>query len=299
MIRLAVALALLAPSVQADCRQALALGLDVSGSVDVAEYRQQRDGLASALNAPEVRAALLSEPAAPVALAVFEWSAPAAQTLIQPWIDITDAASLDAVIAGLLAGQRGPADPSTAVGNAMIYGGALLAQRPDCARLTLDLSGDGPSNTGPRPQDVTDLPAGITINGLTVGAAGAHSTDRRQEDIKELSSYYRAYVIRGADAFVETSIGFDSYQAAMRRKLMRELQVIVVGSADPAPGGWSVDIADLIRPIAFDPAQGGRDLVHPVHIDKSPALQSVGVGGEEFGHRVAHPPPLFGQAHAD
>lgn len=231
MIRLVLALILLAPAVRADCRQALALGLDVSGSVDAAEYRQQRDGLASALNAPEVRAAILSDPGAPLALAVFEWSAPGAQTLIQPWIDVTDAMTLDAIIAVLLSGQRTPADPSTAVGSAMIFGGALLVRRPDCARLTLDLSGDGPSNTGPRPQDVTNLPADITINGLVVGAAGSYSTDRRQEDIKELSSYYRAYVIRGTDAFVETAIGFDAYAAAMRRKLMRELQVLVIGRA--------------------------------------------------------------------
>ncbi|MCX8955594.1 DUF1194 domain-containing protein, partial [Ruegeria sp. NA] len=37
-----------------ECRQALALGLDVSGSVDSREYRLQLDGLASALTRPEV-----------------------------------------------------------------------------------------------------------------------------------------------------------------------------------------------------------------------------------------------------
>ena len=34
---------------QADCRQALALGLDVSGSVDSAEYALQMQGLANAV----------------------------------------------------------------------------------------------------------------------------------------------------------------------------------------------------------------------------------------------------------
>ena len=37
----------------AACRQALALGLDVSGSVDAVEYRLQTAGLAAALMAPE------------------------------------------------------------------------------------------------------------------------------------------------------------------------------------------------------------------------------------------------------
>ncbi|MCW1950803.1 MAG: DUF1194 domain-containing protein, partial [Octadecabacter sp.] len=49
---------------QTTCRQALALGLDVSGSVDVQEYRLQLDGLALALGDPEVTAALLAHPGA-------------------------------------------------------------------------------------------------------------------------------------------------------------------------------------------------------------------------------------------
>ncbi|MGR3364390.1 MAG: DUF1194 domain-containing protein, partial [Maritimibacter harenae] len=45
---------------EADCRQALVLALDVSGSVDAGEYRLQMDGLAQALTAPEVAAAILA-----------------------------------------------------------------------------------------------------------------------------------------------------------------------------------------------------------------------------------------------
>ncbi len=45
----------------AACLQALALGLDVSGSVDAREYRQQIGGLAEALSDPRVRAAYLGE----------------------------------------------------------------------------------------------------------------------------------------------------------------------------------------------------------------------------------------------
>ena len=47
---LAVAGWLLADPGTAACRQALALGLDVSGSVDACEYRLQIDGLAQALD---------------------------------------------------------------------------------------------------------------------------------------------------------------------------------------------------------------------------------------------------------
>ncbi|NNE51708.1 MAG: DUF1194 domain-containing protein, partial [Sulfitobacter sp.] len=54
----------------AACRQALALGLDVSGSVDAREYRLQLGGLAAAFDAPLVREKILSMPDAPVVVLV-------------------------------------------------------------------------------------------------------------------------------------------------------------------------------------------------------------------------------------
>jgi hypothetical protein len=35
-------------------------------------------------------------------------------------------------------------------------------------------------------------------------------------------------VITGSGAFVETALGFDDYEAAMTRKLLRELEVLAV-----------------------------------------------------------------------
>ena len=57
-------LALLPFQAAAACRQALAIGLDISGSVDEAEYRLQLDGLASALLNPDVQKAFLAIPGA-------------------------------------------------------------------------------------------------------------------------------------------------------------------------------------------------------------------------------------------
>ena len=72
MIRaLALLAALAAGPALADCRQALALALDRSGSVDEREYRLQVRGVARALGTPEVRARLLAMPEAPVRLMVF------------------------------------------------------------------------------------------------------------------------------------------------------------------------------------------------------------------------------------
>ncbi len=219
---------------EAACRQALALGLDVSGSVDAREYRLQLDGLAAALDAREVRAALLALPAAPVAITVFEWSGPSAQRTIIGWTDIADDAALAAVTARLRATGRAPADESTALGAALRHGAALLAARPDCWRHVLDISGDGKSNAGPAPQAVRREISGVTVNALVVGSDARDALDRRHVQIGELSSYFNAHVIRGPDAFVETALGYEDFARAMRRKLLRELAAPSLARIDPA-----------------------------------------------------------------
>ena len=72
----------------AACRQALALGLDVSGSVDEAEYQLQLQGLAAALISDDVLASLMRLPDAPVRILVFEWSGQDYQRVLIPWTDI-------------------------------------------------------------------------------------------------------------------------------------------------------------------------------------------------------------------
>lgn len=236
MIR-GLALAIMAAQpAAADCRQALALGLDVSGSVDVAEYSQQIDGLAGALGSDDVRAALLSQPGFPVRIAVYEWSGPHAQAILLPWTEIADDAALSAAIARLARSRRRDADATTAIGAALLFGSDMLARQTDCQSLTLDLSGDGVSNTGPRPQDVPPdaMPPGTVVNGLVIGSI-ARFRDPGDNEIEQLSSYYRETVIRGPGAFVEAAIGFDDYRAAMERKLLRELTSLAIGRADAPP----------------------------------------------------------------
>jgi len=206
----------------APCRQALAMGLDVSGSVDADEYRLQLDGLVAALTSPEVSETLLSMPQAPVRLAVYEWSAPDFQRMLLPWTDITNGSVLNAIVSQLSAVERIPAGPSTALGLGMTYGVALLSEHEKCWKRTLDISGDGRANTGPRPQDVSDQPAfdGITINALVIGNGGEANGD--------LDTYFRTLVISGPDAFTEQAHDFASYEQAMIRKLLRELQGLAV-----------------------------------------------------------------------
>ncbi|MBV7378219.1 DUF1194 domain-containing protein [Maritimibacter sp. DP4N28-5] len=218
-------------SAQQGCRQALVLALDVSGSVDAKEYRLQLDGLAEALTTPKVADAILAGSAAPIAIYVFEWSGPEFQNELVPWTLIVDRETLTDVARTLAATNRSPAPPSTALGTAMATGAEALRRAPDCWRATLDISGDGKSNTGPRPQDLGALPAleGVTVNGLvilTIDSMGAGPGD------DDLVAYFENRVIRGPDAFVEVADGFEDYARAMEKKLLREIKSLAVGALD-------------------------------------------------------------------
>lgn len=217
----------------AACRQALALGLDVSGSVDAREYRLQMNGLAAALDSPKVRQALMVLPDTPVHLLVYEWSGPEDPTVILPWTAVTGPQVLNGIIGQLRAVERRESTPGTALGLAMREGVAHLSERTECWKLTLDLSGDGKSNLGPRPVDVKREiePTGITVNALVIGVDSPALGDIRQAEISGLSAYFQANVIVGSDSFVETALGFEDYAEAMARKLERELETLILGSA--------------------------------------------------------------------
>lgn len=233
---LAFLMCLVATPLAAQCRQALALGLDVSGSVDSREYRLQLDGLAAALLRPEVQGLILSDPGAPMRLAVFEWSETSFHRVLIDWTALRGGSDLQAIAERLRATRRSSAPQGTAVGAAMQFGAGLLAGQPDCWKRTLDLSGDGKHNVGPHPRTAKSAlrGLGITINGLVIGADDPGNGDARFVQIGELSAYYNAWVILGPGAFVETALGFEAYEDAMTRKLIRELDALVLSQALPA-----------------------------------------------------------------
>lgn len=223
---------------QAPCRQALALGLDVSASVDSSEYRLQMEGLARALEAPEVSARILEMPAAPITLYVFEWSGPGRQRTILPWTILSNETVLTEAALRIALHQRDPlgdtVDQSTAIAPAIAHGLAEILTQAQCWKRTLDISGDGRHNTGgdPRAQRPALDSAAVTVNGLVIGVDNPRGGDIRQLEIGELSSYYNTVVIHGPDAFVETALGFADFERAMRRKLLRELEAPVFGLMD-------------------------------------------------------------------
>ncbi len=226
----------------ASCRQALTLGLDVSGSVDADEYHMQINGLTSALENKSVVKSLLRSSTAPVFLSVFEWSGPDAQNLLVPWTAVESATTLAGITAQLRETPRKKMDVSTGLGPAMQFGAELLQTVPDCWRWTLDISGDGTANTGPLPRDIS-MPPHITVNALVIGPGVSRPTGESREETAGLVAYFEARVIQGADAFVEVANGFEDYEAAMTRKLLRELQGLSMVGATQSTASDTVWLA--------------------------------------------------------
>ncbi len=238
-LRPALAAAILWVSVSAPaaaaCRQALALALDVSGSVDALEYRLQIDGVANALRDPEVEAAFLMFPETPVRLMVFEWSARGHQRKVVPWTIVSSEDDLRRIADTLNRTQPAAVDdPSTAIGPAMLYGVAELMRQDDCWQKTLDISGDGPANVGIHPQDIKPEEIGpIIINGLIIGPDSPANINKNRHNLKSLLAYYESYILRGFGSFAEVAVDYADFQTAMRRKLIRELQPAAVSGVLP------------------------------------------------------------------
>ena len=224
MLRLASLLACLAAPASADCRLALALAVDVSRSIDAADYRIQTEGLAGALEDREVRSAIFG-PEGEVALAIFYWSGPGYQDLVQPWVVLDGPKALDQAIWAVRQTPRPAAPMATAMGDALRYGLGLMSEAPDCARRVIDVAGDGQNNQGisvARTYAREDF-TGITVNGLAVGE---HEAD--------LLTYFQTQVIRGPGAFVELAHRQTDYPQAILRKLLRELEGPMIGAL-PSP----------------------------------------------------------------
>jgi len=217
---------------QPACSLALVFALDVSASVDAREYRLQTEGLARALTSPVIARSLLDRSAPPVAVAAFEWSGPGAQALILDWWLIDTPESLDLAARTIAGHQRSVPPGPTAIGAAIATAGRLFGRGPDCMRRTIDISGDGMNNAGPEPQGVAAALGETTINALVVGGDLIMDHAPYVPGDGVLSGWFRENVIRGPGAFVEVADGYEAYEAAMRRKLIRELGVLMVSGAD-------------------------------------------------------------------
>lgn len=228
--RLAPCLALICgglfPAPALACRLALLLAVDVSSSIDAEEYQLQSKGLAAALLAPDVQAEILSWPDAPVALAVYEFSGRYQHKTVLDWTLLSGPSEVLQAAETISTAVRSETEFPTSIGYALGHAASLFRAAPNCSEYKLDLSGDGRNNEGFKPSlAYRNFPlAGITVNALAIGGA---------ENPTDLARYYFEEVIKGPGAFVEIAEDHHDFERAMRKKLLREMQVQVIGALTP------------------------------------------------------------------
>ena len=193
----------------------LLLALDVSASIDATEYLLMREGLANALSSEQVDYAIRAGKTGAIAISVVQWSGFQEQAIKIPWTRISSRADLLNLSTKLRAMTRRYKGGATDIGGAIDFSRAHTHSAPfRTNRKTIDIAGDGTNNVNASPATERDITvkSGITINGLAIIG-----------DAFTLVDYYTRFVIGGNLAFVESARDYDSFETAMRRKLLREI----------------------------------------------------------------------------
>ncbi len=208
-----------APSARAqapvDVDLQLVLAVDASGSVSQDRFELQMRGYAAAFRDPAVLNAIRANAAGAIAVTMFQWTGPALQVHAVPWTLIRDAASANAFAAAIEAAPRQLFGGGTSISGAIDYAMTLLPQsrfRP--IKRVIDISGDGANNRGRPAHEARDeaVKAGVIINGLPIIVFDP-----------TLDRYYFENVIGGPGSFVIAAERYETFAAAVRRKLIQEI----------------------------------------------------------------------------
>jgi hypothetical protein len=225
----------------------LVLAVDISQSMDEREFALQRAGYVEALRHPDFIDAVRAGTSGRIAIAYFEWAGTIRDDAVIAWqvIDSMESANAfaDKIEARPFRSFRG-----TSISGALAFGAALFDGTAfDGKRRVIDVSGDGPNNSGLPVTTARDaaLAKGIVINGLPVLISPSPT-------FSHLDRYYAECVTGGPGSFVLPIYAASEFATATRRKLILE----VSGLKDPEgePGTIRIDAEEPI-----DCLQGERD----------------------------------------
>ncbi len=212
----------------------LAMGVDVSGSVDATEYALQMGGYVAAFNSLAVQNAIANSPDG-VAVMLYQWSGNGQQAVSVVWTHLKTAADSIAFAADIQAATATRFYSGlTGIAQAITFGATEIANNGfDSARKVIDISGDGTENVNSLAQlqaarDAA-VTAGISINGLAI-----------LNDVATLDTYYANNVIGGDKSFVLSVAAFEDFAQAVTRKIVFEITG-TDPNASPIPlpaAGW-------------------------------------------------------------
>lgn len=215
MLRLALAsfLSSIPVMVQA-CDTALILTIDVSNSIDPAEYRLQTDGLADALRDPEIIEAMV---AGANYLTVVQWSGIDKQEVSIPWTQMRTALDVEAFAQKSRQMERAFVLSDTAPAEAIYFSLDLFDEVTICERKVIDVSGDGTPNAGSDVRAARSAAerAGVTINGIAIESMGL-----------AITNFFRGSMIT-RNGFVMTALTHREYPQTIRAKILREISRIL------------------------------------------------------------------------
>jgi Protein of unknown function (DUF1194) len=208
----------------------LVLAVDVSRSVDQQEQELQFSGYAAAFRDPRLIEGIMGGPVGAIACTLFTWSDFITQATVVPWTRLDGLASAHRFAEAVAAAPR-QSFLYTSISGAMDYAARQFGHGFEGTRRVVDISGDGVNNSGRPVADAREeaLAQGIVLNGLAVldRSPQAAALNLGQPP---LDTYYQNEVIGGPGSFLVVAEGFDAFEAAVRRKIIREI------AASPPPG---------------------------------------------------------------
>jgi hypothetical protein len=201
------------------CAQAvdlqLVLAVDASGSVSEARFELQKQGYVAAFRSPHLLKAIASGTRQSIAVTMVQWTGPALQIQVVPWMLIKDQASMFAFADAIARAPRQLFGGGTSISGAIDHAMTLFpATELRGARRVIDVSGDGGNNRGRAVTQARDeaVDAGATINGLPILALEPG-----------LDLYYRDNVIGGPGAFMVPAESYETFAEAVLKKLIIEI----------------------------------------------------------------------------
>ena len=210
----------------------LVLAVDTSGSVDAQEFALQIHGIANAFRDAEVHAALSAVGSRGIAVTLVQWAGRRQQVVAVDWMIVKDERSASTFASRVATTGRWILG-ETAIADALAYSTQLFqANGFDAPRRTIDISGDGVTNSGIDPDVSRDaaVATGVTINGLAI-----------VNETPDLDQYYRDHVVGGDGAFLMIAKNYQDFSDAIRRKLIDEIRGAPVSSAPSGAGLASWD----------------------------------------------------------
>jgi hypothetical protein len=215
----ALAIAVLSIGVSARAQTAvdveLVLAVDASGSVSQERFVLQQRGYVAAFRDPRLLQAIRSGSARSIAVTMTQWTGPAMQIQVVPWMQIADEVSMLAFADAIEKAARQLFGGGTSISGAIDHAMTLFANGEyKGARRVIDISGDGANNRGRAATDARDeaVQAGAVINGLPILMVEPF-----------LDQYYWANVVGGPNAFVIAVESYDAFAEAVLKKLIIEV----------------------------------------------------------------------------